>query len=290
MISVIHGKQVKNCQWTGEPIFGPIFKIPVDLTTPEKKWKGCYGSPSAALAALTLYVKEKELSREQMNELMDHFESSLRRTDYMREKDVALSPAPHYHTLKYWGGEMSLEDYHKVYGHDEQIKMYFQEIIPGETYVPKDEKASNPPKPWKYALAQPKDKELFKECLAGMPRCVSAWLDHLKEFNPNFDTCPNAVVVYYHPSQDKLFAIGSPLDWGESANKKASEIFGGLPVYGKVHLFSKGQFKEKKKSKKAKEEGEISEDPRPKKKVKKNKEVEKAKVVDQDHWLLPPPQ
>lgn len=250
MINIVHGDHFSVDQWTGESFRGNKFKIP---TLGLKKWAGCYSCPSTAMAALITYCAENNVSKEEHTELFDHFESTLRRTDYRKDDAFVINVAQPFRMLSSWGGNLSLEQYKATCDMDEQRKIYFQELPTSSVSAPVKDDSSpvaskNLPKPW-FSTALSTSKSDQGDCKSiGMPRCCGSWLEFLRGTNPCASLCPTSVIVYFHPTNPKIFAVGSPLGWVDgTTNRRGTEVFGGVPVFGNVHVFHKNPLKEKRK-------------------------------------------
>jgi hypothetical protein len=64
----------------------------------------------------------------------------------------------------------------------------------------------------------------------GLPN-GKAFLQFLKECLPTYGT-GNAIVVYTHPQDNTVFAIGKPEDWGHKEIETVSERLGNTTVFG----------------------------------------------------------
>ena len=252
MKNVIHGVDFGVCQWTGEAI-NKRFKIPKPNTThPMPEWVGCYGSPSVAVSALTQLAQDLKLVPDKANELIDHFQDSLRRTVGHENDAFTIQPAPSWKNLTNFGGLTPLKEFHETYDHDFQIKA-FEQVVPNNTVPVGDNGEKAPLKQWSYTKV-PEDRN--SEMASGpiqVPRCLASWMDFLSSNNSWRSVSPNAVVLYFHPTNDKLMAIGCPASWNESSNKRAAEMFGKTPVYGDVMIIHKNKLKEMKKNDEAKD-------------------------------------
>lgn len=110
-----------KCDWTGETI-KKIYKIPTfDL----KGWTGNYGSPSVALNGLMSKVyNNDDKYYEDIQEMIDFFEMSIFREEGYENVKYTIQMAPNKKQLL----KLGLEEYHKLYGHDEQIKIFKQDF------------------------------------------------------------------------------------------------------------------------------------------------------------------
>jgi hypothetical protein len=267
MITVVHGEKIRNCQWTGEPI-RKVFKIP---TKNGKDWKGCYGSPSTCVSAIQALAEDEHLQLDEYHELLDLFQATIRLSPGYEKVVFTINPAPSFRMLKMWGGSLPLEAYHETYDHDKQVIMYYQEIKdsgtePKETKSPEkkptdekdteedfdmkdfdDEGVPNAPKKWHMESIMPGTSQTLVPSKVTMPRGGPTWVDFLKSNNPS-KVVKNSVIVYFHPTNDKIFAIGSPVDYNEIVNKRAAACLGHAPVFGQVFLFHKKKIREKKKT------------------------------------------
>jgi hypothetical protein len=247
MQTQVHNKSFVIDQWTGESIdSNKKFKIPQKGL---KVWKGCYGTPSTGLAGLTYYItRNPNISKDESDELFGVYQSSLVKCD-PEEKypHFTINSAPPFTLLTGFGGKTSLETYHNIYGHDIQREIYSQ-IINSDVDMGV---SSSPPQPpaksdsgvmWnvmnmniRYDYVD--DEPVMK---SAMPRCAGSWFEFLRS-QTGTDT-PHALVIYFHPKNDKIFAIGKPNDWNVSLNKKAGNLFNKLPVFGDVTVVSKEEF------------------------------------------------
>lgn len=244
MINIIHGRKVYNCQWTGEPIF-KRFQIPHSGS--KSSFSGCYGSVSTATAALADYIKTNEIDKIKADEMFALFEGSIKRIDTGKPKFTIIA-APHYTMLAMFGGSMSLDEFHAKYYHDNQLALYEQVVVSEEDEAeetePKD--ASNLPKPWFLTNLSPTtvDDVLVPQAVK-VPRCLLSLISFFKNSVDDRECFPNAIVIYLHPRDDNVFAIGSPAYINNVANKRASKLFGNTPVFGPVQIFHKTKLREK---------------------------------------------
>lgn len=254
MISVVHGKKLFTDQWTGESV-EERFRIPRKGL---KEWYGCFGSPSTALAALIHEAEKPEsgLSREEANELIDLFETSLRRKPGQEREPFTIQPAPSFRNLVSWGGAMSFQEYHATYEHDRELALFTQALPDeggdrekgdkgekGEMEVDSDqERQPNAPKKWYRETGVSPGGDDLSTSRVMMPRCTSAWLDFLKAHRNGEDS----VVVYFHPSAQKIFCVGSAKSFNGIVNRRASEILGNVSVFGKVDVYHKNKMRPKK--------------------------------------------
>lgn len=273
MQTQVHSKKFVIDQWTGESFEAELkFKIPHKGL---RIWKGCYGSPSTALAGLMNYFNmEKNLEKDEMDELLAVFQSSLKKTDPNdKYPHFTINAAPSYYDLESFGGAKTLSEFHQIYGHDIQREIYSQIIVHDIGEDEEDNsssKSSSPPtRQWTMVkFPQGKCSDFVVEKTT-MPRCSSSWLDFLVGMT-DYDT-PNAIVVYFNPKDDKMFAVGSPKDWNVKLNKKAGDLFGKIPMFGEITVFSKHEVKDLGGS--SSSSSSSNPDP-PRKKVKKEKKGE----------------
>lgn len=274
MYNPVHGKKFQVCQWTGEAISEENrFRIP--MLGAGNEWTGCYGSPSAAIAALVDKVTHihaamgAEANKDILNELFEEFEASIRRKPGKEDVKFTIVAAPSYTELATFGGKTSLADYHAKYDHDLQQEIYTQ-VLParsevfdevtsdkGETgdVAIKKEKASpvlvpsNAPKKWRLSKVFPGAKD--EAVRVQMPRGIAGVIEWFKKIAKNSD-CTDAATIYFHPLSDTLFAVGNPKDWQGTGNKIASDILGKSTVFGHVELYHKNGLRDRKKEKKDK--------------------------------------
>jgi hypothetical protein len=245
MINVVHARGLLVDQWTGETI-NQRFRIPRKGL---KTWGGCFGTPSTAIKALSEYIDAAHLNADEAHELYDVFQASLRRKPGHEQDVFTCQAAPDYKSLNLWGGTMTLEEYHKLYNHDYQVEAYTQEVLWGkaeEDESGKEKIPVNAPKKWR--MTETLASGQTKETRVDMPRCASSFLDFMRQ-NVLTPGIPNAVTIYFHPSDTRVFGVGIPSEWNERVNKSASEKLGHTPVFGNVRLFHKNKLKENKKRK-----------------------------------------
>lgn len=260
---MVHGQSVRLCQWTGEPLKYPPFRIPVKGA---QEFKGCYGSPSVCVSAIVELAEKEGRTPEESHELLDTFQSTLIRKSGQEEVKFTINPAPSWKNLKEWGGNTTLEEYHKSYDHDQEVLIFTQTIpshmilgtVIGDSkalatepsvhppatssfeYDSDPERATNAPKRWwvNFLNSTPSMKEPVEKRVQ-MPRCISSCVEFLRGSFPGH----SSVVVYLHPESDKTFGIGLPGDWMGQGNKRASDVLGKTPVYGNVFLYHKNKMK-----------------------------------------------
>lgn len=267
MINVVHRQGLQVDQWTGETMCQMTrFKIP---RKGGKLWGGCFGTPSTALSGLAQYIEEENLDADTAHELYDLFQSSLRRKPGFESVKFTSAPAPSYKNLTLWGGGQTLEEYHKLYDHDFQVKAFSQAIILGgdedESVKPgtdpsgpgsvaqsttgtssappqvDEERPLNAPKKWRLSVF---GGDQSGEAKLDMPRCVCSFIEFLKGHITD-PGVPGAVVLYLHPTQNNLFGVGSPADWHGTVNRTASEKLGHIPVFGtQTKLFHKNKLRD----------------------------------------------
>jgi hypothetical protein len=251
MINVVHQRGLQVDQWTGETIEGKRLRIP---TKGGKIWTGCYGTPSTALSALAHHVEENHLTSDEAHELYDIFQASLRRNVGHEDTKFTSVPAPNYKCLQMWGGGLTLEDYHKQYDHDFQVRAITQEIMwgkqdeedAGKTDTQKgqggeDQRPSNLPKKWR--LSDVTQGGTVKESKVDMPRCVTSFIEFLRA-NVTTPGIPGAVIVYLHPANPQVFGVGSPADWNDKVNRHATDALGHVPVFGNVRVYHKNKIRD----------------------------------------------
>ena len=248
MNNIVHKTKLLVCQWTGETIL-KRFRIPQNGSI--GSFTGCYGSPSTALAALNEYISAKALSDDQAHELFNMFQASLRKgADYEKDTHV-VQAAPNYHLIDFWGGRMSLEEFHKMYNHAYQIKAYDQEVQGEHNIPPTEETQSDAPTtsastrahPWYHSVVDPKAPKEGgnKTEPIEMPRCAAQWIEFLRVNNPDKEHSPNAIVFYFPVSDKNIFALGSPHAFNVTGNRPASQILKNTCVFGPVTFYHKRQ-------------------------------------------------
>ena len=126
MLNTVHGRSLRVCQWTGEAIHGPVFKIPLKGL---REFRGCYGSPSVGLAAIIEASEKGGLNSEETHELIDMFQASLARAEGHEAEKFTIQTAGSWKNLKQWGGHMTLDEFHATYDHATQATIFVQ-IIP----------------------------------------------------------------------------------------------------------------------------------------------------------------
>jgi hypothetical protein len=265
MITSCHGSSFAIDSWTGESFAAEKkFKIP----TPTGQWKGCYATPSTALAGIEDYVARvnPSPSLDEHHYLRETFQSSLVKDDPKHEfASFTIKIAPSFTTLAQFGGKLSYQAYHDHYDHDIQRRIFSQVLPkPGiihETTPPKQDTSSpsastsvavatqttkakrstTSPNNWRFRMLVPGVEPPEEDGSVTMPRCFQSWLEFLSDNTVNEDI-RHAMVVYIHP-REKMFAIGSPSDWATVVNKKATEMWNKIPVFGPVAVFRKNEFK-----------------------------------------------
>lgn len=251
MISKIHGDGICICQWAGEAIpEGQKFKIPA----PELngRFKGCYGSPGAAIAKMSQLAKQLAFEKDKYEEYLDMFQTTLRRTDYRASEPYTIQVAPESPELilKTFnrGGQMDIEEFHAKYDHDEQIKMFTQ-VLP-ET-EPKKEKTT-----WKLTpFGFPKKHDLGESGIprkAEVPKNFSNWRTWLNVHG-------DSLAVSLHPKKSDLLCVWDYRNYGEKYNKPASKAMGGVEIFGQATVYHKRNTISKKRK-----ANEISEEEKPK--------------------------
>jgi len=260
MINVVHGEKFMLCQYTGEPITEK-YKIPMAKL---KGWIGCYGSPSVAAAAIFDSATKEGLTAEEAHELYDQLESTIRRKPGMELVKYTINVAPPFRLLSTFGGNMSLQEFHAIYGHDDQARIFYQkipehilgefeEVMPIQTPVgvmkksdvvegveEEDEtRPSNCAKRWGHTTflpvtgRQPDDSRRYT-----LPRCANSWIEFFRNY-ASTTANKDSVVVYLHPTRSNVFGIGNPNDWLRDGNKEASDALGKVVVFGRTDVFHK---------------------------------------------------
>ena len=261
MLNTVHGRSLRVCQWTGESL-DTYYKIPQKGL---KEFKGCFGSPSVCISAIMAHAEKENLATEETHELIDMFQSSLFRKPGFENEKYTINAAPNWSMLKRWGGELDLDQYHRLYDHDKQNSMYYQNIpkcvqletaktelkeraeaVAAESSAPATatnfeydsdpDRAPNAPKRWRVnklgasaSVSEPVENRVV------MPRCITSCIEFFKEAYPG----KSALVIYMDPHTDKAFALGLPEDWMGKGNRRASDVLGKIPVYGNVTLYHK---------------------------------------------------
>lgn len=260
MFTTVHGKRIYNCNYTGEAIT-EFFKIPIPSKLRHKngkKWTGCYGSVSAAIAQMRI-LRESEkdwkpfITAEEWDEMCAMLHSSIKRKAGMEEQypDFVCEPAKHFGLIDTWGGTMTLEQFHEDYKHDLQVKL-FEQVIPEDdkVVIPLDEddttRAANAPKPWFYtkiSRTQPRKEPIPEGQSIEVPRSAGSFVKFLLNLaKTNKTTESSSCVFYFDASDSKKFAISAlseTVNW--VVNKKASEVMNAkaCPVYGDVVIIHK---------------------------------------------------
>eukprot|EP00727_Mastigamoeba_balamuthi_P000691 m51a1_g10619 hypothetical protein (423) ;mRNA; r:57479-59030 len=211
MFNIVHGVKLQLCQWTGETI-KKRFRMPLPRN---KGWTGCYGAPGIVVSAIVQNGNQSKLTPDEINELIDIFEASLRREPGFEQTKFTITPAPSYKLLKTWGGNLSLQEFHQQYQHDESVEIYRQ-VIPDKTYT---------------------------ETFVDVDKTDVPFL----RTHASKTSCLEAVVVYLHPAQDTVLGLGNPKDWGEDGNKAASHLLGKCTVFGDCVVLHKNKIRERKK-------------------------------------------
>ena len=267
MYNVVHGTKLQVCQWTGEALkTEDRFKIPSSRKRAGiREWIGCYSSPGAAVSAIKAYGERDGCNADAIAELFDEFETSLRRKIGMENVKITINPAPDFKILKSFGGTMDIAAFHKSYGHDEQIQVYYQEIpAKGMTEVKSEAtppiqmeplkfddmeydsdpgRLPNAPKRWRrtkvrIGFREEEERETVPRGLAG----VVEWMRDISR--KNFGEDKNAV-IYFHPTLDTEFAIGTAKAWiGDvTMNRIASDLLGKNVVAGQACIYSKNKLR-----------------------------------------------
>jgi hypothetical protein len=126
------GEHYFQCQWTLQPT-----KKRYGVLSSYKMLKGCFSSPGCVLAALLDHYEHKRIDLGTYNTLVARVQKDT-------EPPAHLNPiprAPHKKRLKQNGGDLSLDEFHKAYQHDEQVaELKGWEAV--ETYVANKKKVS----------------------------------------------------------------------------------------------------------------------------------------------------
>jgi hypothetical protein len=280
MLCPLHGKTYVVCQWTGETIpEDQRFQIPkYPKKGGRRLWTGCYGSPGAAVAAIKDMGEKANLNPDQIHELFDEFETTLRRNTGQEQVKFTISAAPDYKLLKQWGGPMGLDEFHKSYQHSAQVEIFTQAIslktqVFGKAEPPADDfcevaPAPSPPKGMGMAERWAKEEEdsdterpsnaprRWHDTKIGIgrkdepkrvevPRGLAGVVEWLKGYAKGSD-CKDAVLIYFHPNSDLSIGVGNPRDWQAEGNRIASDQLGKCTVFGHVHLLTKSRPRDKK--------------------------------------------
>lgn len=261
MFTSVHKKLFRICQWTGEAIENYV-RIPIPAKLREgRKWMGCYGSGSTALAAMNHFRSttwKDIVTEEEWKELCSMLRDSIHRRRDIPEgqdkPDFALVAAKHYETLKTFSGEMTLEEFHSYYDHEFQQKYLVQEMPKTEKGDGLEEEedpalvTGNAPKPWritKVGHTEKRDSILQSPDALSVPRCAGAFVEwFLKLAHETEGDEWNSCVIYFDPNDKKKFAIGSLADaLTFNVNKKASDLMGAKtkPVFGDVSVIHKSE-------------------------------------------------
>lgn len=267
MISSIHGKKVRLCQWSFEIIVEgqPVFKFPYHFGD-KIRWKGCFITPQCALAALNEYCNSKPTILEAVKiDLHTLFQASLQRADkgeatYDTMPHVTIQPAPSPATLSYLGGPHSPDAFRKLYDPERVMQKIFKQTIRPEEDDDDELSKTTSMCGWKASLIAADSKitpEYYKslqtiETL--IPRNAEnvvtflrgAWADHSSKMGATATETVPSFVMYFHPTIPDMFAIGDTSAWNESkeTNKLAFRIFGKKsPVFGDVLIYHKKNLK-----------------------------------------------
>eukprot|EP00727_Mastigamoeba_balamuthi_P004437 m51a1_g13992 hypothetical protein (248) ;mRNA; f:1056578-1057747 len=141
-------------------------------------WTGCYGVLGIVISAIMQNGNQSKLMPDKINELIDIFEASLRREPGFEQTKFTIIPVPSYKLLKTWGRNLSLQEFHQQYQHDESVEIYRQ-VIPDKTYIEtfvdvnKTDVPPNAPKCWWRSLFSIMGKTELKACIQ-MPCCSPA--------------------------------------------------------------------------------------------------------------------
>lgn len=245
MITSVHSRGRVIDLWTGEAFDAAVrFKIP---TGDGKKWKGCYATPSTALAALRAHLADTLRDKpDHQAQLVDLFQSSLRRSSDPdpRTNDFVVLPAPHHSELADFGGALTLDQFHARYNHALQRRMFTQALrTGGEDEGGEEPSGDTQPRPWHarsvaVTAGTSEDGDARQQTL---PRCVKGWLDFLRE-HAIWTQSVDAITIYLSRKDKYCFALGPPAAYFNKANPRASAYFD-TAVYGTVHVFKHSPIK-----------------------------------------------
>lgn len=297
MITSVHRQGRVVDQWSGEAFDSIVrFKIPV---FDGKKWKGCYATPSTALAALKAHISDNFRDKQDQQAMLeDLFQSSLRRKSESdpRWSGFIIQAAPHFTELRDFGGAVSLDAYHAKYNHDLQRILFLQEIpklaqaddegacVSAAAAAPGDDDGRT--RKWHsrrvgIGAAATDEEDQFQT----LPRCVKGWIDFLRDHATFSTGCPDAITIYFSKKDKYCFALGPPTAYFKKCNPQTSSYFDS-PVYGAATVYKHTAIKlpgEEKRKKGKKDGGDGEEkDKKDEKDEKASLPTKKQKTADND--------
>jgi hypothetical protein len=233
---VVHDREVflpRVDEWTGEKFDTEPFLIPV-LGNDEVKWAGCYCCPSTALAAIYDSMKNEERS-EYLNCAVDDFQASLVRKPSANDTDsFVITVAPHWTRLDTWGGNITLDDYHREIKYSTQLQLFSQQL-PQWKCPPEYQDA------YKVSVSVVSRAQSGYEVVehlqapVDVPRCCAEFLEWVRQQGIFSVRNPNVFTVSTDPMCPGSFAI-SPDSCSQS--DLASSLMHDYNVFGRtVHLF-----------------------------------------------------
>lgn len=302
MYNVIHGKTIRLDQHSGAHIREgeTIFKIPTFGIDGRVHWKGCYGTPSTALAALKTYADKKKYPEEKHKEIVNIFIASLSRVDkedpVTKDKHLTIVAAPPPSMLKLFDGPLSYDEYYKRFDEEGLMRTVFGQRIPdaeqeGASNVESIDQVKGQPSDWNCVLI-PHDGKSNNDYLQALPsikvqvpRNIGNTLNWLQEAAAGRITSETgAFAVILHPDKKNVVTIANPAEWHEGPhNNLASNLLGHQPVFGDALYISKSlpAYKKKKQQKGAKPKAVPKEEPSVKKAMEKeDKEPASKRTVD----------
>eukprot|EP00727_Mastigamoeba_balamuthi_P014711 m51a1_g9866 hypothetical protein (340) ;mRNA; f:64934-67788 len=110
---------------------------------------------------------------------------------------------------------LSLQEFHQQYQHDESVEIYRQ-VISDKTYI-----------------------ETFMD--------VNKMDVPFLHTHASKTSCPEAMVVYLHSAQDTVLGLGNLKDWDEDGNKAASHLLGKCIMFGNCVVLHKNKICRRKK-------------------------------------------
>lgn len=266
MFNVIQNKSFRLDQYTAEllPEGCKIFKCPRFTPGGHIEWSGCYASPNTALAAIKAHAIKKKLSEEKYKELFDMYQGSLARCDAgMPTENLKpnISAAPSPTNLVHFGGNMSFEEYRKLYDPDGIMSKIFTQNIPIAEVSKEDGEISvtgpHNPNCWYTCMIDP-DSKCSPENVTQMPysrdeipRNMVNVVEYLMEKAATYGVVrqDNAVVLVQDPDKRNMIGLADPNDWNEVLNPLATKVYGKQAVFGPVLYLGKSQLKLKPKKK-----------------------------------------
>lgn len=249
------GENIPRCLWTGEEIvpdkepswfndapYTNLFYAPAG----KDEWFGPFSSPSCALAGLIARAMETPgITRGKVHELIDRLEATIHRKHCEWMVKFTITVAPPRRDL----GKKSLADFHSVYDHDTQVRIFTQDVpeneeifedIAPDNNMDINGKSGDEVKEvnhqWKSQLVAPGNPiDDTADKGTPVPRSSPSFIRFLRKYVT--DGNPESVVVYFHPTDDSVFAIGSPKRWMSEGNRGASDVLGKANVWGPVVVF-----------------------------------------------------